>query len=310
MVYVSEASCDHKKEKLKTFVKVSAGGYAAQTDASSKGKFQQPLHIHVTQGTERISIELWEEPPSGSMTRSWCFASTTMRCWEDIYKPGGVDKQQVKQLKMKKRVDGIANPTVTIQYMSVGDIVDEESGLLEAASQQLDLHGDAKIMLQQQLKRAAKPMPTRSGGSGTDTFTSEEGISEIQQLKRACAGSLDMFGHSFGGTTNVYLAVRGPPDSRQWIVGVWNDKEDFERRSKGMLEIDVKRIKSIQQDPSRNNVFCINYFDANRISQKRSFRIIDLNRDVWVNMLKMMVGEVHNSTKKHTSSRHHTHHSR
>jgi len=303
MVVVLEASCDHKKEKLKTFVRVSAGGYAAQTDASSKGKFQQPLHIHVLQGTEKVTIELWEEKPSGSLSGPKSFASMSLKSWEDIRNQSekGIDKPQKRALQMKKKGTGIDNPSVTF-YMSVGEVADEESGLLK--NSELDLQGDAKIMLQQQLKRAAKPVGTRGASSGD--MTSEDSVNEIQQLKRACAGSLDMFGHSFGGTTNVYVAVRGPPDSRQWIVGVWNDKEEFERRAKGILEIDVKRIRSVQQDPGRSNVFCINYFDHNRVVTKRSFRIIDLNRDVWVNMLKMMVGEVYKyniENKKNTSHR-------
>lgn len=300
MVVVVEASCEHRKEKMKTFVRVVAGHHFASTDASSKGKFQQPLHIHVSQGTPNITIELWEEKPSGAIGGTKCFASMHLDCWKEILNAKDIEKPQPRKLVMKKKGMGIDNPSVTF-YMSVGESCDEESGLL--ASSQLDIHSDTKMMLQQQLKKAAKP--TKAGISSGDTG-SEEGVSEIQQLKRACAGNLDRF-EGFGGTRHVYVAVRGPPDSRSWIVGVWSDKEDFERRAKGIVEIDVKRIKGIQQDPMRSNVFVINFFDQNRDVQKECFRIIDLNRDVWVNMLKMMVLQVRKSeseNKKNTSSSH------
>jgi hypothetical protein len=295
MVVVSEAYCDHKGDKMKTLVKVVAGHHAAQTDPSSNGKFQQPLHIHVEQGTEKVTIELHEENKKGAL------ASMSMRTWEDILTQKGIDKPQKRLLVLPKdkKAQRIANPSVTF-YMSVGDALDEETGLL-ASSHMGDLHSDTKIMLQQQLKRAAKSTATRSGVSSD--HTSEEGVSEIQQLKRACAGSLDMF-EGFGGTRTVYLAVRGPPDSRSWILGIWSDKEDFERRGKGIKEIDVKRIKGVQHDPQRTNVFAINYFDQNRVPQREQFRIRDLNRDVWVNMLKMMVDQVRKAdadVKKKTS---------
>ena len=66
------------------------------------------------------------------------------------------------------------------------------------------------------------------------------------------------------------------------------------------------KVQSVQADPTRTNVFVVNYFDEHRVGQRLTFRRIDRARDVWVEMLQLVITKAHASRKamKHdTASR-------
>merc|ERR1719503_235127 len=95
----------------------------------------------------------------------------------------------------------------------------------------------------------------------------------------------------------VYVAVRGPPEAKRRTLGVWRDQAELENRQQAMVEVDMLKIQAVQADPSRTNVFVVNYYDEHRVNQKLQFRRVDRARDVWVEILQRVVAKAHESRK-------------
>ena len=65
-------------------------------------------------------------------------------------------------------------------------------------------------------------------------------------------------------------------------------------------EIDLLHIQSVQPDPTRTNVFVVTYYNKDskaRVSEKLVFRRIDRARDVWVEMLQLLITKAHDAHK-------------
>merc|ERR550537_1800230 len=90
---------------------------------------------------------------------------------------------------------------------------DEEKGLLG------NMDSDVNILVRQQLRKAKQEGIAHG----------EEGLSELDVLKQACTGPLELF-EGLGKTHNVYVSVLGPPASRRWVLGIWNTQKDFDNK--------------------------------------------------------------------------------
>jgi len=289
LLLVHEAIIEHKKDKIKTFVRVTAGMEVVCTDPSSRGIFQQPLHVFVEQGTPIVTIELIEEPSQRLL------ANLNLQITRDILNNKNLDKEQTISMALKGR--GVQNPRLKLT-MVVSDEPDEEMGLLKSKHFE-GVPDDTRILMQQQLRKA-ESQSAAVGKQGAGASAAAE-HSDTLLLKQACAGSLDLF-EGFGAMRRIFCGVRGPPDSRGWVLGIWNDKEEYDRLARGIKEIDLRRIKCVGADPQRSNVFVIVYYDERKEQQKLMLRIIDLNRDVWVHMLHLMIKNAHaarNQEQKH-----------
>merc|ERR1719389_1195664 len=116
---------------------------------------------------------------------------------------------------MKQKGKGIRNPKIKLTLTPQQE-KDVEKGLVSNASSDLD------DLLRFQLAKA------RKDGRGD--------ASEMQVLMQACAGPLELF-EGLGKTSNVYVAVLGPPHSKRWILGIWNDKKDFDAKRPPKQEV-------------------------------------------------------------------------
>lgn len=262
MVLVHEALFDQQEEKMKTIVRVTAGAHVVKTDPNKKSSFQQPLHITVEQGTSQVIVDLLDS--SGRV-----LATLPLESMSDILNEEFLQPEKIYNMKSKS--NRINKPRVKLT-MVVGMEDDAEKGLLA------NMNSDVDILVQQHLKKAKREGGAREG----------EIISEMAVLKQACAGPLEIFGR-LGMTQNVYVSVLGPPVSRRWFLGIWKDKRDFDLKKQAMQEIDLMRIESVQGDPTRNHVFVINGFDEKKIRKTLTFRRVDRARDVWVEILHLLV---------------------
>jgi len=197
LILVHEATADHKKEKIKTLIRVVAGNQVVDTDPSSRGIFQQPLHVFVEQGTSKVVMELLEEP-SHKLLASREFDPLT-----DILESKLQDKEQ--NIQMHVRAKGIQNPKLKMM-MVVSHDHDVETGLLGSGMD--GMSEDTKILMQQQLRKADH-RPASRGVSGYEA-AGDQPLSETQRLKQACAGPLDLF-EGFGAMRRKSsLRVRRP----------------------------------------------------------------------------------------------------
>eukprot|EP00427_Karlodinium_veneficum_P010756 CAMPEP_0169077694 /NCGR_PEP_ID=MMETSP1015-20121227/9017_1 /TAXON_ID=342587 /ORGANISM="Karlodinium micrum, Strain CCMP2283" /LENGTH=243 /DNA_ID=CAMNT_0009137239 /DNA_START=239 /DNA_END=970 /DNA_ORIENTATION=+ len=222
----------------------------------------------------KIIIELIEEG------REILLARTELMIERDILKSKTLEKADIP---MHVKGKGLHNVRIKLSMRVTSDS-DLEKGLL--ASSMEGVHADTKFLLEQQIRKAGEKKLNVSR-SNTDS-SDHEPISELQRLKNACAGPLGWF-EGFGATRQIYCGVRGPPDSRGWMLGIYSDKDDFDRRGQEIKEIDLRRILSIGGDPGRTDVFAVTYLDKNRDKQRITFRTIDINREVWLEMLRNLI---------------------
>lgn len=266
MVLVHEATFDRREDKRTTKVRITAGSHRVATQGVSNAIFQQPLHITVEQGTRRINLDLTD-------ANQRVLATLTLDVMDHILGPKTLKPETVYPMVMKGS-KGVRNPKLKLT-MVVGSGTDTERGLMQNVSSDID------ILVRQQLRKAKELTSSESGG-----------LSEMEVLKQACAGPLEVF-EGLGKTAQVYMAVVGPPTSRRWMLGVWQDKKSYESREHAPTEIDLLKIQGVQADPVRLNVFVINYYDESRVRQTISFRRIDRARDVWVEILHLLVEKAH-----------------
>lgn len=248
--------------KLTTIVRLTAGNHVVKTESSSNSIFQQPLHVLVEQGTKKVVVDLLD----GS---SRVLASLMLDPAQDII---GVKRHEGDKLyKMKIRDKRIRSPKIKLSIVVSTD-PDMEQGLLS------DMNSDVDILVRQQFLKCG------------------QGLSEMEVLKQSCAGPLELF-EGLGTTTNIWVAVQGPPTSRKWMLGIWSDRHSFDSKKAAFQEVDLLKIQSVQADPIRNHIFVINYYDESRVQQSMHFRRVDRARDVWVEIFHLLVQRAHDSRR-------------
>jgi len=273
VILVHEAIFECKDAKMTTSVRITAGRHHVKTEKSSNGLFQQPLHVTVEQGTDKVLVDLLDS--SGRV-----MATLPLWSMEDVLQQ---EHQPERVYGLKPKVKGVRNARVKLT-MSLQKEKDAEEGRSIA-------HGsDVDDLVRMHLAKCGKMV----GGAGH--------ASEMETLKQASAGPLEIF-ESLGKTKNVYMAVIGPPSSRRWVLGIWNTKKDFDARNRPNVEVDMLRIQSVQADPSRHHVFIIHYFDASRVPMTLTFRRTDRARDVWVEVIHLLVQRIRDSRAQNKEDR-------
>jgi len=273
MILAHEAYFDQKLKRVTTSVKITAGSHRFQTERSSQSVFQQPLAVWVEQGTKNIVVDLLDH-------RDRVVATLKLDPQKDclaIHQKGQDDKLVEKTYIMKVKDKCISNPKIKLTIVFDGG-TEVETGLIAG----LNLSSSTEWQVRQQLKK--------SGGVKT-------GHNEAQMVAQACAGGLDMF-RGMGNADSVHVAVVGPPLQKKYTFCVWESLSHFEKQQKAQEEVDLLRIRSVQADPGRSNVFHINYVDSNRITRQLSFRRIDRSREVWIELLQLLIKQVHTASKE------------
>lgn len=266
MVLVHEAMYTASASKQTTMVRVTAGQQTVETDTSSKGNFQQPLTIFVEQGAATIVIDLCDDSKR-------VMAKLTLDTMKDILK---AEHQTIseKVFTMKQSSKGVMNPRVKLT-MAVSSGDDLEAPLLSGCSQEVDW------LMRQEMRKTAHPVGKQA--------------TELEMITHGCHGPLDLFS-GLGKTDTVHVAVHGPPQSKHWSFCVYQDEHDAGQKAHALYEVDLLKVQSVQPDPGRTNVFVVTYYSKDsgaRSSQKLVFRRIDRARDVWVEMLQLLVTKVH-----------------
>jgi len=269
MVLVHEAMYD-PPNKLATVVKVTAGEHSAKTDPNAQGMFQQPMHILVEQGTQNLLVELLDN-------RGNLLATLRLGIVDHVLCSKNVQSEMVYTMKPKD-ARNIRNPRIKLT-MVVNDGDALEKGTLGGPVSDVD------ILVRQQLNKAKHEKQTSSG---------QEEFGEMDVLKEAACGPLELF-EGLGTTKKVYVAVIGPPVSRRWVLGIWDGPDDFEKHHQPKLEVDLMKIQGVKADPTRNHVFVVHCYDAQRVRMSLTFRRLDRARDVWVEILRLLVSKARES---------------
>lgn len=276
MILVHDVSFERKDAKLTTKVRIVAGAHSVKTDSNSNGIFQQPLHLTVEQGTENLVVDLLDQ-------HGRVLATLALDIAEHVLGPKSLKPEVVHNMKAKAG-KSLRNPKIKLT-MVVDAASDAEKGLLGGSS----ATSDVDILVRQQLRKA------KEEGSASDASDAKI-QSEMDVLKQACSGPLELF-EGLGKTANVYVAALGPPNTRRWVLGIWQSKRDYDSKRPTELEVDLVKVESVRADPSRHHVFVMNYYDEDKMRHSLTFRRIDRARDVWVEILLLLVQKAHDHHK-------------
>lgn len=268
LLLIHEVFMTTNKGKVTTLVRVTAGMQTVETDESNKGIFQQPLSVFVEQGTETIDVELLDARGRKVL------AHLKLDPMQDVLR--SKDTIHEKVVPMKQKSKGVLNPRIKLTVMLESGN-DAEKGLLSG----VDLGTEANLMLRQQLHKVQHEDRDECSG-----------LSDLELLAKGCAGPLEMFG-SWGSKEQVYIGVRGPPDWKRYFISICKNQESFDRGSKGSTEIDLMKVTNVLPDPSRTEVFVLDYVDNHKVKKRLTLRRLDRARDVWVEMFQLLLNLMH-----------------
>jgi len=261
--------------KTPCYVRVTAGEHQVCTDPAKNGVFQQALSVFIEQGTEVVKFALMN-------TKDALLAEFQMNVAKDILHLD--DGKQIcvseKTFVMKQKCKHVLNPRLTLTFAPevAGD---EEQALLAG----LNASSEVEWMLQQQLHKTQKEV------RGSDEGPQEQ-LSELALLAKGCFGPLHHFG-LMGSKNQIFVGVLGPPRRKKFALHVWDSESSYRDDKPAKQEIDLLRISAVQPDPGRPDVFTIAYFDKEKKSHKMICQRIDRGRDVWVELLQILVTKVH-----------------
>jgi len=274
--------------KVQTCVRVTAGRYQVSTDLDRRGVFHQPLSLFIEQGTEELLVEMLD---AGS--RQLAVLRFSIR---DIAE-GSEDIRQ-KVFTMQQKDKAAVNPRVRLTIRR--DACAEDEGLLS------NVKGVASAETQMLLQDHLRQLKTQASTTSVSAAQLEEGqaagpgaaaavgetemkqLSELDIFCRGCAGALQLFG-SWGSEEEVYMAILCPPDRKKHTIGLWNSERERESGKMPKQEIDLLKVQSVQPDAGRSDVFLLNYVNAEKIKSRHTFRRVDRSRDVWVELLSMLI---------------------
>lgn len=262
MMLIQEAHFVSKREKNSVFVRVNAGSQTVETDRSTNGIFQQPIVLFVEQGTPQICVSLVSS--DGSV-----FAVLKLDPNDIVLNK---DFVMEKEYTMKQKKKDVLNPRIKL---TIHTGVDEEENLLKG----LETSPEADLLIRKKLQATPK----------TPGETSN--MSELDLLVKSCSGPLEMFGN-WGKIEKKYVAIIGPPFEKRHRLCIWKDEKAQEKMERPEMMIDVRKILNVMPDPGRANVFILDYVDKAKAKKKVTFRRIDRTRDVWVEMLHLVINIV------------------
>jgi len=276
LVLVHEAAYT-SKSKIDVFIRIRAGDHLVETASSPQGIFQQAVCIFIPQGTDFIILDLMNSSKK-------VLAELKLPIVKDVLdlskgKPFHIVE---KNFVMKGRSKSILNPKLKLSF-SQDFSGDEETALLAG----LNASSETEFMLQQQIQKVVDE------GEGN----SEGKLSELDVLIKSCAGPLEKFG-TFGYKEKIYAAVVGPPSCPKYAFQWWGSKDEMDANRQPKDSIELLRITSVIPDPDRVEVLVINYLDHHKVKRKVAFNRLDRSREVWVELLQLVVTKVREERDK------------
>jgi len=270
--------------KTTTYCRVRAGQEVVDTEKSSSGQYQQAVSIRIEQGTETLDFEL--------MYNSKVLAVLKMKVWEEILNKGETPESFTeKMFSMKSKDKNYLNPKIKLTFSP--DNNDEEKALVA----NLGASDETAWMLQQHLSKVQKDTPEKGKGGAP-----AEEMSEIMLLAQGCSGPLTRFTFT-GREDDVWVAIQGPPKRKKHALVFWDSEKEFNEGAEPSDTVDLLRMSAVYPDPGRPEIFAINYVNSSKKQDKVTLKRVDRSRDVWVELLQLLVTKVHEERREQKSKK-------
>eukprot|EP00931_Biecheleriopsis_adriatica_P085354 TRINITY_DN5973_c0_g2_i1.p1 TRINITY_DN5973_c0_g2~~TRINITY_DN5973_c0_g2_i1.p1 ORF type:complete len:355 (-),score=86.39 TRINITY_DN5973_c0_g2_i1:109-1173(-) len=283
MVHVHEALFTGEKAKATICVRVTAGLQTAKTEERKDLAFHESLSIFVEQGVETVFVELMD------VREKRVLAVLKLDPIKDLLNSKDLNAEKLYAMKQKSK--GLLNPRIRLSvHLDNGEGL-AEKGLL----QEVDMSKETDMLLRSTMQKKQNNEQKPAAGYGATP-------SKSSVFMQGCSGPLQQFG-SWGSTTNVWVCVKGPPEQKKHTLLIYKDEHDCIKGGTPKLEVPLLKIRSVQPDPGRQEVFIINYFDKDKVKQRLTFCRVNRARDVWVEILTLLIKEVHEEKDKEASKK-------
>jgi len=272
---------------LGTLVRLTADDQVTQTDVSYDKAFYEVFRLFIPQGTEEVVVELMDEDESTVYASLVLDPILDLRLGTDA---PGFDEQE---LTMDELRDDMTRAKIVIGFFAddgdkrFDDIIARTDGGVDQAT------------VEHYLERARQSLES----SGDDD--EKAAPSQLEVSAWACTGPVVVWSQ-LGSRREAFLGVRGPPTTGDWQLGVWLDRESFEKGMDAFESINLLRVVAVQAEPSRSDMFIVVYMLTRTQKQRLVCQRLDRSREVWVEMLKVVVQFVHEMRAKRLKHKKHT----
>jgi len=258
-------------EEKSTVVRLSAGDQVVATEPHKRW-FQQPLSILIEQGTETLEVDIMNQ--SGKQRLGTLALDIT-----DILETEGGYTERLFSVKSCRQ--GFTNPKVKMSVHVAES--DEEVGLLGSIEVSEDHAG---MMVREHLNKVQRA--ATSSHHPKDEI--KERLSESCLLASACSGHLELLAN-WGSKDKVWVLVKQIKGKKPFL-GVWKDRHDQENGKEPVYRIDLLKVTNVQPHPAQDACFVINEAVRDGPPRKYQFFRLDRSRDVWVQTLSLLIGQV------------------
>jgi hypothetical protein len=294
-ILVHEATYTAQKLKINTKVRITAGDHKVETDTNNRGVYQEAVQLFVEQGSPEVKIELIDADRNKSV------AVKKLDIAQDILNPKVQNKERSYFMKQVSKT--LLNPKVKLTMLMEKD-GEMEQGLLEG----LNISHEANLMLRQQIQKEKEEWSGDEGSPGHHSGSESDQahtLTDVELLVKVCKGPLEIFG-SWGRRSSVYVAVRGPPLKKKYALGIWKSEADYHKDVAPDLEVELLKILGVMPDPApkRAEVFVVQYV-KDSAKDRITFKRVDRARDVWVEMLLVLIKQIREQKEDKKRHKHH-----
>eukprot|EP00931_Biecheleriopsis_adriatica_P085353 TRINITY_DN5973_c0_g1_i1.p1 TRINITY_DN5973_c0_g1~~TRINITY_DN5973_c0_g1_i1.p1 ORF type:complete len:357 (-),score=76.15 TRINITY_DN5973_c0_g1_i1:143-1213(-) len=282
LVHVHEALFIGGKAKANMCVRATAGLQVAKTEESNSSAFHESLSILVEQGTETVFVELMDAREKRVL------AVLKLDPIKHLLDSNDLGREKVYPMKQKSK--GLLNPRLKLSIQ-----IDNGEALEKGLLSQVDMSKETDMLLRSTMQKSQDREQSPTAGPGATP-------SKSAMFMQGCSGRLQQFG-SWGSIEGVWVCIKGPPEQKKHTLCVYKDEYDYHKGGTPKTEVTLRKIGSVQADPGRAEVFIITYYDKEMVKQRLTFSRVDRSRDVWVEILTLLIKEVHDEKHKEASKK-------
>mmetsp|Transcript_37192 Transcript_37192/g.78932 ORF Transcript_37192/g.78932 Transcript_37192/m.78932 type:complete len:362 (+) Transcript_37192:328-1413(+) len=294
MIFVHEITFTACDQRMPTKVRATAGDQEVCTDVSRNKQFHQPLLLLVEQGSESLLLEVMDAK------RGRPVAKLDLDVVELLKNKQLGQKRNFAMKELSKQVCDM-RLCLTFQDNSKSD---EEQGLLVNTmlnDNDDSMDDETKMMMKAHLQSAQQELQEEED----EASHLPPEVQKMRIIAKGCCGKIELVG-GWGGKTEQYMAVQGPPEFKKFKLAIWASEQDYEKDQAPVKEIQLLRVRGVAPHPQSDQAFVVSHFLSPERKEDLLLYSLDRNRQVWVESLSLLVKMMHemrNDDKKGSSKK-------
>jgi len=246
---------------------------------SNMNAFLQPVSIFIEQGCELLLFELVNR--SGKQV-----LATLQLDPNDLVTGSEVMGFDERVYTMTPCHRGILQVRITLTVRS--EEFEDSSPFMEMIHNIHEEDLGVGLMVQNELQAVYN----KEHGYASSHLVNEEEARHLDQFAlaiAACRGPVLLYG-IWGRVENAFVAVVREPG--QISFGIWKDESSYQSGKRPRERINVLKVVSVQPETSSEDCFLLNVMVARGVKKRYRFERVDRSRDVWVDLLTLVVDAV------------------